>query len=109
MLKFEKNDQADFNIYSDRSGFNKGIGAAAILYAKNRHTPVSQLKKYIGPKAKNNTYEAETIGAILGTWLISNCLDSVRKNISLYIGNQAVIQAAKNTRTVSDPSSHLLH
>jgi ribonuclease HI len=83
---------------SDGSGLNEGIGAAAILYAKNRHTPISQLKLYVGPETKHNTYEAETIGAILGTRLLSNCPDSVGKNVSLYIDNQAVILAVKNPK-----------
>jgi hypothetical protein len=97
-IEYEKNDKADFKVFSDGSGLNEGIGAAAILYAKNRHTPISQLKLYVGPETKHNTYEAETIGAILGTRLLSNCPDLVGKNVSLYIDNQAVILAVKNPK-----------
>jgi hypothetical protein len=71
---------------------------AAILYDKNRHTPISQLKKYLGPKTIHNTFEGETIGAILGTWLLSNRPESVGKNVSLYIDNQAALLAAKNPK-----------
>jgi hypothetical protein len=53
---------------------------------------------YMGPGTKHNTYEAETIGAILGTWLLSKCPDLVGKNVSLYIDNQAVILAVKNPK-----------
>lgn len=33
-IKFKKNDTADFKVFSDGSGQNDGIGAAAILYKK---------------------------------------------------------------------------
>lgn len=35
-ITFEKNDTADLKVFSDGSGFNDGVGAAAIMYKKGR-------------------------------------------------------------------------
>jgi hypothetical protein len=105
-IEFKKKDKADFKVYSDGSGLSEGIGVAAALYAKNRHTPISQLKKYLGPNTKHNTFEAETVGAILGTWLLRNCPEAVGKNVSLYIDNQAVMLAANNPKAT--PRQYLI-
>ena len=47
-IKWEKNDEADYKVYSDGSGVGDGIGAAAIFYAKGRNTPKGQLKAFLG-------------------------------------------------------------
>ena len=102
----EKEDKADFKVFSDGSGLDGGIGAAAIIYSKERNTPINHLKKYIGPKEKHNTYEAEIVGALLATWIIRCCPSTVAKTVSLYIDNQAVIQAIGNPK--AKPGQHLL-
>ena len=99
-IEFERKDKAEFKVFSDGSGLNDGIGAAAVLYHKDRHTPISQLKVFLGPAAKHNTYEAETMGAILAAWLVNNCQDTVGKSVSLYIDNQAVISSLANPKAV---------
>ena len=48
-----------FNIYCDGSGFNKGIGASALLYSGNRLTKV--LHFHLGSEDKHTVYEAGTI------------------------------------------------
>ena len=100
-IEFEKKDPSDFKVFSDGSGINDGIGAAAILYSKNRYTPISHLKKHIGSDTKHNTYEAEILGAILAIWLLNNCIHTIGKTVSLYIDNQAVISSLANPRAVS--------
>ena len=97
----EKDDKADFKVFSDGSGLDGGIGAAAIIYSNERNTPISHLKKYMGPKEKHNTYEAEIVGAILATWIIRNCPSTVAKTVSLYIDNQAVIHTIDNPKAKS--------
>ena len=42
----ESRDTADYKIFSDGSGHDDGIGAAAILYRKGRATPLKSLKYY---------------------------------------------------------------
>ena len=100
-IKEEKNDNADYKVYSDGSGLNGGIGAAAILYKKGQFTPITKLKLFIGSSKKHNTYEAETIGAILATWAIRSCIGTAGKRVSLYIDNQSVIAAVSNPKAKS--------
>jgi ribonuclease HI len=106
-IEFEKKDKADFKVYSDGSGLNEGLGAAAVLYAKNRFTPIRHLKVYLGTTKKHNTYEAEIIGAILALWLIFNCIETVGKIVSLYIDNQSVISAISKPK--ANPGQYLVH
>jgi ribonuclease HI len=108
-IEFESKDDADFKVYSDGSGIDEGIGAAAILYAKDRFTPTSKLKKYLGPSTKRNTYEAEIIGAILAIWSVSARPETVGKKVSLYIDNQAVLASITNPKAASGQflSKHL--
>ena len=70
-MEHEKHDNADFRVYTDGSGNNEEVGAAAVMYKKGRLTPIDQRQCYIGPRKEHNTYEAEDIGGILGTWLLA--------------------------------------
>ena len=100
-IKQEKKDDADFKVFSDGSGQGDSIGAAAVLYTKERYTPIGQLKAFLGPSTKRNTYEAETVGAILATWLLKNCHETIGKKVSLYIDNQSVIASLSNPKATS--------
>ena len=105
-IKEEKDDKADYKVFSDGSGIDEGIGAAAILYKRGRLTPISELKFFLGTPSKHNTYEAEAIGAILATWLLNGNPGTVGKNVSLYIDNQAIISSMKNLKATS--GQHLI-
>jgi ribonuclease HI len=105
-IKREKEDDAEFKVFSDGSGLEDGIGAAAVLYTKERHTPIGHLKAFLGPPAKHNTYEAETVGAILATWLLSKCPETTGKKVSLYIDNQSVLASISNPKATS--GQHLI-
>jgi ribonuclease HI/exonuclease III len=100
-IEREKKDSADFRIYSDGSGMDGGIGAAAVLYTKERATPIRHLKKFLGPPTKRNTYEAEIVGAILATWILNGCPETNAKNVSLYIDNQSVLASMNNPKATS--------
>ena len=100
-IKSEATDNADYKIYSDGSCINNGIGAAAIIYNKNRITPYKSLKAYLGSPEDHNTYKAKIIGAILAIWILKNSPITIGKKISLYIDNQSVIQALRTPNTVS--------
>ena len=105
-IKSEKEDPADFKVYSDSSGINGDIGAAAVLYKKGRFTPINTLKIFLGPSSKHNTYEAEAIGAILATKLISDHPDTIGKKVSLYIDNQSILASLKQPKASS--GQHLI-
>ena len=42
-IKWEKKDNADFKVFSDGSGMDDSIGVAAVLYTKERSTPMKCL------------------------------------------------------------------
>ena len=100
-IEQEDSDTADFKVYSDGSGFEGGIGAAAVLYKKGQALPVRQLKAYLGPTSRHNTYEGEAVGGILALWLICITLGTALKRISLYIDNQAIIKASTKPKATS--------
>jgi len=97
-IAFERNDNADYKVFSDGSGQENDIGASAILYKKGSVRPVKSLQVFLGPKTRHNTYEAEVIGAILGTWIVRGIPETIGKSVSLYIDNQAVILALNGSR-----------
>jgi hypothetical protein len=74
----------------DGSGFNEGIGKAAVLL-KGRPRHIDYFKAYLGPPSKHNTYEAAIVCAILTTWLISNCPNAIGKKVFSYINKGWVV------------------
>ena len=96
-ILYESQDTADYKIFSDGSGHDDGLGAAAILYRKGRARPVKSLKIYLGPLTKHNAFKAEVVGAILAVWIIKNSPKTIGKKISLYVDNQATIMSMKNS------------
>lgn len=100
-IHFEKQDNADFKVFSDSSGHDGGIGAAAILYKRNSAQPLKSLQLYLGPSSKHNNYKAEAVGALLALWFIRTTLDTIRKRTSLYINNQSIITAINSPRATS--------
>ena len=56
-------------VYSDGSELEGGVGAAAVLY--NEQTKKwTALRLFLGPAEEHTVYEAETVGAVLGTELV---------------------------------------
>ena len=105
-IDFESRDDADFRVYSDGSGHDNGIGAAAILYKRGRARPLKSLKAHLGTSEKHNTYEAEIIGATLAVWVLENTPETLGKKISLYIDNQSLIKAVLAPKAT--PGQHIL-
>jgi ribonuclease HI len=106
-INFEATDSADFKIFSDGSGHDNGIGAAAVLYVKGRTPPIRSLRAYLGSTDKHNTYEAEVAGAVLALWIIQNIPETMGKKVTLYIDNQSVIKAISTPSATS--GQHLLN
>jgi ribonuclease HI len=106
-ISFERNDIADYKAFSDGSGQENGIGAAAILYKKGFVRPVNELKAYLGTKSKHNTYEAEAVGALLALWIIRQAPETIGKTVTLYIDNQAIVMALTGNNHKS--GQHIIH
>ena len=110
-IKQEKEDKSDFKVFSDSSGAEDGIGAAAVLYRKGRFSPIDKLKAFLGPPERHNTFEAEVVGAILAAQLLSSRPDAIGKTATIYIDNQSVIASLKNPKATAGQYliRHLLH
>ena len=106
-IHFEIQDSADFKVYSDGSGHDDGIGAAAIIYRKNSAHPLKSLQFYLGTPNKHNNYEAEAAGALLALWLIRTTPETIGKQVSLYIDNQSLIAAINAPR--ANPGQYLIN
>jgi ribonuclease HI len=91
-IEMEKQDDADYRIYTDGSGHDENTGAAAVLYKKGREAPIKTLQYHLGRKDEHNSYKAELIGGILGAWLMVNCTEARGKVVSLYTDNQSLLQ-----------------
>lgn len=105
-ISIERNDTADYKVFSDGSRQEDDVGASVILYKKGQTRPVASLQAFLGSKKKCNTYEAEIIGAIMALWITRNTLETIGKRVSLYIDNQAVIMALTGPRPSS--GQHLI-
>ena len=105
-INYEIHDDADYKAFSDGSGQDNGIGAAAILYKKNRARPLKSLQFYLGTTAQHNTYEAEAAGALLALWLIRTTPETLGKKVTLYIDNQSIITATTSQK--ASPGQYLL-
>ncbi|KIJ90820.1 hypothetical protein K443DRAFT_40860, partial [Laccaria amethystina LaAM-08-1] len=69
-IKDEKEDDADIRVYTDGSGYEGSVGAAAVLYRKGITEPVKTLRFHLGSLKKHTTYEGETVGSILAVWML---------------------------------------
>src|ERR1700678_198148 len=90
-IKSERVDKADYKIFTDGSGHDDGIGASAVLYKNRRSRPLKTLQAHLGGPDRHNTYEAETMGAILALWILENTPATIGKTVSLYTDNQALV------------------
>ena len=106
-IKNERDDIADYKVFSDGSGQEEGIGASAIMYKRGTARPLKSLQYFLGTTKKHNTYEAEATGAILATWIIWNTPETIGKKVTLYIDNQAVIMALRGAKPAS--GQHLVN
>jgi len=92
----------EIQIYCDGSGYRGKIGAAAIMFRKDRRPRI--LKYHLGEDSEHTVYEAEEVGLILAAHLLATERD-LPSPISISIDNQAALQSIKISR--SSPSSYL--
>ncbi|QRV84548.1 Reverse transcriptase from transposon X-element protein [Ceratobasidium sp. AG-Ba] len=83
---------ADVRIYSDGSGIDGGIGAAAVLCRDGQ--PDKILRLHLGSNKRHVVYEAELVGAMLALHLLAN----ERGVDSAWVGidNQAVLHTLRS-------------
>ena len=98
----DSKERARTRVYSDGSGMEGMIGAAAVLY---RDGELKGRKRYrLGSDKHHTVYEGEGVGMILGLELIREEEDA-RGMIPLGVDNQAAITA---TRSIKPAPSHYI-
>ena len=102
----ESGDSAPVRIFSDGSGIEGNIGAAAVLYRrKNGAETKHVLRYYLGPETRHTVYEAEVAGEIMAQELLYHQTRGFGRHVSMYVDNQASILS---TRTISPNLGHYL-
>ena len=87
----DRDCEADIRIYSDGSGKDGTVGAAAIMNFGFRETKVARF--HLGSSRKHTVFEGECIGLLLGLDLLrSSGFNLNGRDISLSIDSQAVIK-----------------
>ncbi|KIJ94843.1 hypothetical protein K443DRAFT_109731, partial [Laccaria amethystina LaAM-08-1] len=69
-IKDEGKDDANIRIYTDGSGYEGNVGAAAVMYRKGVEEPERTLRFHLGPLTKHTTFEGEAVGSILAAWML---------------------------------------
>ena len=65
LIKEEAKDNSDIKIYTDGSGFEGSVGAAAVLYRKGVEELEKILRFHLGSLKKHTMFKGEAVGSIL--------------------------------------------
>ena len=89
-LQAEKEREVDMKIYSDGSGHDGHIGAAAVLIYGHREPKVA--RHYLGPDTEHTVYEGECVGQLLGMGLLQRHTSNLsHSDTALLVDNQSSI------------------
>ena len=88
------NSTVPVHVYSNGSGYEGGIGAAALLYINNHLARI--IRVYLGTTKEHTVYEAEGVGLIIGLHLLNGLSRRLTHPTVLKTDSQAVIKALKN-------------
>jgi len=105
-MKIEEEDNSDFRIYTDGSGHDNRVGAAAVMYRNGAPHPIKTLRLYLGTLSEHTTYEGEATGGILAMWLIKHHPGVRGKRVTMYTDSQAFLQGLD--RRKGKPAQHLV-
>jgi ribonuclease HI len=97
------NDITGLKFFTDGSGHEQGIGAAAIMVRND--TVLNTLRYFLGPDKIHTVYEAEAMAVILALHMVIG-MNNVLKSITIGMDNQAVLQGLLKQK--SKPSHYLL-
>lgn len=92
-IKEEAEDNSDIKIFTDGSGYEGGVGAAAVLYRKGAEEPEKVLRFHLGSLKEHTTYEGEAVGSILAAWMLQNQPEVGKSTVTSYTDSQAFIKA----------------
>ena len=94
-IKEEKRDDSDIRVYTDGSGYEGNVGAAALLYRKGTEEPEKILRFHLGSLKKHTTFEGEAVGSILAAWLLQGRPEIGKTAVTSYSDSQAFIKATR--------------
>ncbi len=105
-IERERNDDSDVKIYTDGSGIDGQIGAAAVLRSG---TTQKIARHHLGTTEQHTVYEGESVGQVLAYQLLKEWAAKKarigRQTVSIAVDNQASIQA--HSRRTAQPGSYL--
>jgi len=105
-IREEEDDPAFIKIFSDGSGIEGNIGAAAVLYRLQDGKTTKRVLRYcLGPETKHTVYEGEVVGGIMAQELLHKEIRGFGRRVSMYIDNQASIQS---TQSIKPAPGHYL-
>jgi ribonuclease HI len=93
-----------YSFYTDGSGFENGIGAAAVSYINKVES--QYLWFHLGPTSKHTVYEGELIGICLALHILLSLPLNIRSRVIIGSDSQAAIKALANQST--HPAHYLL-
>ncbi|KAH8823379.1 hypothetical protein DL96DRAFT_1469462, partial [Flagelloscypha sp. PMI_526] len=99
-IQAERENDAEVKIATDGSGYEGGIGGAAILKRRGRNA-LKSLKLHLGPDTQHTVFNGEEVGMGLGLHLLMKEEGMDGKNVLFYIDSQALVQALETKRTKS--------
>ena len=90
-------------IYTDGSGFENNIGAAAVL-VKNG-TPIKKIRYQLGSNETHTVYEAEALAVVLALYTLCT-RNKLLTNLTIGMDNQAVLLGIQNQK--SKPGHYII-
>lgn len=107
-IENEGNDKSRIKIYTDGSGIDDKVGAAALMYVDDEQEPRKILHYHLGAKSDYSTYDAEWVGAVMAAWLIrtSDDMSIGSEPLTVFVDNQSVIRCA--TKDSPGPAQYLM-
>ena len=91
-MQKEVDSLPEIKIFTDRSAIDQKVGVAAVMYRRGKSTPSRVLRYHLGSTAKYTSFEAESVGAIMGIWMIRSEHIAGRLPISVLTDSQAFIK-----------------
>lgn len=85
----DRNNDHEYQVYTDGSDYNRGIGVSAILYKNGEK--ISTLRYHLGRSNKHIVFEAELVGIMLGLHLLMKA--NSLQGMTVAMDSQAAIKA----------------
>ena len=90
-------------VYTDGSGEDKKIGAAAVMMKNGRE--LSNLRYHLGTETEHTVYEAEAVAVVLALHMLTKLKERL-ETVTIGTDNQAVLMGLRNQR--SKPGHYLM-